>query len=320
MFDIDHLAPESGRFPKRLFLMLFLPVALLIVGGGWYVGRERVEEEMALTNSNEIGSVVMAVRRLDDELHVPLAQFRTLMNEDALKRGAANLAGADLRGVENLFANLIAYNDFYDKVRLLDESGQERVRVNNVAGRPVVLSPGQLQARTDSYYFKESQALKPGEVYISPMDLNVEYGRVEKPYRPMLRLVARIPGDDGLARSVLVLNIAAQGLLDAFTNSLVEARDHAMLLDSRGYWLKSPDSDGEWGFMLGRGDDTLAKRNPEAWQAVSAMPAGQVELADGLWTCSTVYPLKVAESRAATNIPTWLVVAHLSGEQLTLMR
>jgi PAS domain S-box-containing protein len=316
MFDLVHLAPEAGRFPKRLFLFLFAPVALLIVGGAWYVGQERVQEEMALTRSGEIGNVVMAVRRLDDELRTPLRQLRTLAGEDALKRG---VMAADLAGIEAAFANLIAYNDAYDKVRWIDEDGQERVRVNNVAGRPVRQVAEQLQRRVDSYYFKDTRALKPGEAYISPMDLNVEYGRVEQPYRPVLRLVTPVAGTDGQRRGVIVINVAAQGLLDAFTNSLVEARDHAMLLNSAGYWLKSPDSEGEFGFMFGR-EDTLAKRNPAAWQALSAMPSSQVELADGLWTWSTVYPLKVDDSRAATQIPTWLVAAHLSADQLALAR
>lgn len=318
MFDHDQLASESGGLPKRLFLLLFLPVALLIVGGAWYVGQERVAEEMALTSTSEIGSVVMAVRRLDDELRVPLWQLRTLAGEDALKRGVGSGA-PDLQAVETLFARLIAYNSQYDKVRWIDDAGWERIRVDQAAGRPARLSAGRLQRQADSYYVKQSRGLKAGEVYISPMDLNVEHGQVEQPYKPILRLATPVTGADGQRQGLLVLDVAAQGLLDAFTGSLVEARDHAMLLNSDGYWLKSPDSNGEWGFMFNR-DDTLARRNPAAWQAISGIPSGQVELDDGLWTWSTVYPLKVNDSRDTTHIPAWLVVAHLPGEQLALLR
>ncbi|MFA5083557.1 MAG: PAS domain-containing protein, partial [Hydrogenophilaceae bacterium] len=195
----------------------------------------------------------------------------------------------------------------------------ERVRVNNVAGKPVRLVPEQLQPLGESYYFKESRGLKRGEVYISPMDLNVEYGKVEVPYKPMLRLITPIVGRDGREHGILVVNVAAQGLLDAFTGSLVEARDHAMLLNSEGYWLKSPDGEGEWGFMFDR-KETLGSRNPAAWKAISEIPSGQVEQDDGLWTWSTVYPLKVDDSRDTTHIPSWLVVTHLPPEQLLPMR
>ncbi|TCJ12795.1 PAS domain S-box protein [Parasulfuritortus cantonensis] len=312
MFDFQHPAPGQGGFPKGLFLALFAPVALLIVGGSWYLGRERVEEEMALIRAAEIGNVVMAVRRLDDELRTPLRQLRTLADADALKRG---VAGPDPSGIQAAFADLIVYEDHYDKVRWIDGDGMERVRVNNVAGRPVAQLGAQLQNLGDAYYVKETRGLKPGEVYVSPMDLNVEYGRVEKPYKPTLRLITPVVGTDGRSHGVLVLDVAAQGLLDAFTSSLTDARDHAMLLNSAGYWLKSPDSEGEWAFMFGR-DDTLAKRSPAAWQALSAMPSGQVELDDGMWTWSTVYPLKVDDGHAASHIPVWLVAAHLPSEQL----
>ncbi|MDD4881557.1 MAG: PAS domain S-box protein [Gallionellaceae bacterium] len=319
MSDLDRQPSKPGGFSPGLFLLLFTPVALLIIGGAWYVGHERIEEEMSLTRSSEISNVVMAVRRLDDELHEPLLQLRTLANEEALRRGVETAGAEDLRGIEAVFSALIAYNDIYEKVRWIDETGQERVRVNNVAGKPVRLVTEQLQQRGDSYYVKESSGLKRGEVYISPMDLNVEYGKVEVPHKPMLRLITPINGRDGRQHGILVVNVAAQGLLDAFIGSLVEARDHAMLLNREGYWLKSPDGDAEWGFMFNR-KDTLDSRNPAAWKAIADIPSGQVELDDGLWTWSTVYPLKVDDSRDTTHIPSWLVVTHLPQEQLAPIR
>ncbi len=315
MFDLDHQASAPQGFPWRLFLTLFLPVALLILGGAWYVGNERVQEEMSLTRSSEISNVVMGVRRLDDELRVPLAQLRRLASEPLVREVAETGSLAALGGLEGLFSRLVAYNDLYEKVRWIDAAGQEVVRVNNVDGQPVAVGGDQLQARAGTAYVKESLALKPGEIYISPLDLNVEHGEVERPYKPVLRLATPIHGADGQARGVLVLNVAATRLLDAFTISLVEARDRAMLLNSEGYWLKSTDPEREWGFALGR-EDTLGTRFPEAWSAISALPSGQEILQDGLWTWSTVYPLKVDDSRDARHIPHWWVVTHVPRDQL----
>jgi PAS domain S-box-containing protein len=306
-------------FPLRLFFLLFVPVALLIFGGAWYVGQERIKEEMALIRSSEIANVVMGVRRLDDELHAPLTQLRLLAGEDVVRRVVDSDGPGDVRGMESVFMRLAAYTKIYDKVRWIDEHGQERVRVNDVSGQPVAVPRDQLQAVTDSYYFKEGMRLKPGEVYISPMDLNIEHGKVETPHKPALRLVMPISGGDDRPRGVLVVNIAARTLLDAFTASMTEVMDHAMLLNSDGYWLKHPDAALEWGFMFQR-KDTLGVHHPEAWKSVSRIPAGQEELADGLWTWSTVYPLKVGEGRDASSIPTWLVVTHLPREQLAPLR
>jgi len=319
MLDPEHQSPAMEGFPLRMFILLFVPVALLILGGAWYVGQERIKEEMALIRSSEIANVVMGVRRLDDELHAPLTQLRMLAGEDVVRRVVDSDAAGDVRGIESVFMRLAAYTKIYDKLRWIDENGQERVRVNDVSGQPVAVPRNQLQSVAESYYFKEGMRLKPGEVYISPLDLNVEHGKVETPRKPALRLVTPISASDGRPRGVLVANIAARTLLDAFTASMTEVRDHAMLLNSDGYWLKHPDAAREWGFMFQR-KDTLGMHHPEAWKSVSRIPAGQEELADGLWTWSTVYPLKVGEGRDTSAIPTWLVVAHLPSEQLAPLR
>lgn len=315
----DHLPAVSEVPAWRLFLLLFAPVALLILGGAWYVGKERIEEEIGLVRGNEIANVVMGVRRLDNELRVPLAQLRLLAAEEAVQRAVSTPGARELREMEASFARLIAYTGIYDKIRWIDQAGRERVRVNNVAGRAQVVAAEYLQGVADTHYFREGMRLRPGQVHVSSLDLNIEHGRLETPRRPVLRLITPVQAADGTTRGLLVLNVAGQALLDAFTDSLVEIRDHAMLVNSDGYWLKHPNSALEWGFLYNRAD-TLGAHHPEAWQAIRAIPSGQQELADGLWTWSTVYPLKVENDQATSAPPEWLVVSHLSRQHLDALR
>ncbi len=319
MLDQDHRTSVSRSASLRLFILLFTPVAPLILGGAWYVGKERIEEEIALIRASEIANVVMGVRRLDDELRAPLNQLRLLAGEDAVRRAVETEGARELRELESSFARLIAYTGHYDKVRWIDEQGRERARVNNVAGQAQVVGPEYLQRVADTHYFKAGMQLPAGQVHVSPLDLNIEHGKLETPRRPVLRLITPLHGADGAARGILVLNVAGQTLLDAFTDSLEEIRDHAMLVNEDGYWLKHPNSALEWGFLFNR-QDTLGKHHPDAWQAIRAIPSGQEELADGLWTWSTVYPLKREDARAASAPPTWLVVSHLSRQHLEALR
>lgn len=308
---------HKAQTPARLFFLIFMPFLFLILGGAWYVGKERIEGELTLVRANEIGNVVMGVMRLDDELRIPLRHLRTLISEPALGRALDGGDGA--RTLETAFSNLITYSGGYDKARWIDETGMERVRVNNTAGQVRLVSGDELQNLADSYYFKAAMKLKPGQIYISPLDLNVERGKVEVPFRPMLRIASPIQDRLGRPRGIVVLNIAARELLESFTKSLVDARDHAMLVNSDGYWLRSMDSDDEWGFMFNN-RKTLASRQPTAWKAITEIPSGQVELGDGLWTWSTVYPLKAEPSAEIPNIPYWLVVSHVSSQQLALIQ
>jgi PAS domain S-box-containing protein len=312
-------AKLGDRVPFRLFSLFFIPVALLVLGGAWYVGHQRIEGELNLVDSNEIAKVVLGVRRLDGGMQEPLQQLRTLASAPAVGGAIENATPEAVQNVESAFRNLMAFNKFYDQVRWIDENGLERVRVNNVDGHPTAVPKDQLQSQADSYYFKAAMHLKPGEVYMSPLDLNVEKGKVEVPYKPMLRLATSVEAKDGARNGILIVNVEAQHLLDGFTESVVENRDHVMLVNPQGYWLSSPDLKDDWGFMFGR-NATMGNRYPEAWKAILSHPADQVELKDGLWTWSTVYPLKVEDSRGMAGVPYWLVVSHLPQNYLAIVR
>lgn len=304
-----------ARFPWLLSVLVFVPAALLILGGAWFVARDRIQGELDLVRANEISRVVMGVRRLEDGLRAPLRQLRVLVREPALQAALGADVGDALPPMAGLFRTLISYQGIYDKIRWIDQTGRERVRVNNVAGRAGQVPEARLQNLANSYYFTGAMALRPGLFYISPLDLDVEQGRVAVPHKPLLRLAAPLRDRAGQARGILIVDIAAQPLLDAFVESLVEARDHAMLVNKDGYWLSSPEPGDAWGFMLKRGE-TLGTRHPAAWKAIARIPSGQIKDADGLWTWSTVYPLKVADSREVADVPYWLVISHLPASQL----
>jgi PAS domain S-box-containing protein len=311
---MDSVKMTAG-FPFRLFSVLIIPLALLILGGAWYLAHNRIEGQLELIRANEVSRVVMGVRRLDGELETPLHHLRTLASSDTVRRAIGVADPEAITKMETAFMALIAYNETYDKMRWIDETGLERVRVNNVNGYPERVPGEQLRNRTGSYYFVNTMRLRPDQIFVSPLDLNVEHGRVEVPDKPVLRLAAPLQDSSGQPRGILIIDIAAQPLLDAFTESVIEARDHAMLLNPEGYWLRSPNREDAWGFMFQR-NETLGTRHPEAWKSITSIPNGQVELADGLWTWSTVYPLKVGDRREIPNIPYWLVVSHLPASQL----
>jgi signal transduction histidine kinase len=99
----------------------------------------------------------------------------------------------------------------YYQLRLLDSAGREMVRVNVADGRPVIVRPERLQDKSGRYYVREGLGRAPGELYISPLDLNVEHGQVEVPHRRVLRYATPVAGT-GSHRALLVINIDADHL------------------------------------------------------------------------------------------------------------
>jgi signal transduction histidine kinase/HAMP domain-containing protein len=111
------------------------------------------------------------------------------------------------------------------------------MRVKRKNGVVFTIPHDRLQDKSQRYYFHEALKLKPGEIYISPMDLNVEYGEIEKPEQPVIRFATPIPDENGQVQGLLVANLHAQVLLEQ-VQELTEARARtAYLIDRSGYYL-----------------------------------------------------------------------------------
>lgn len=301
-------------------LAIFLPLALISCGVAYYFyysmqersalrnyGREKAAIEIS---RNVIGDVLQEIRR----------DLLGIAGNYALKTFLDQPMPAELFDFEQDLLNIAVSSRLYDQIRWLDETGMERVRINFNNGNPVITPVNELQNKQARYYFhaafKAAFKLEHGQVYLSPLDLNIEHGLVQIPYKPMLRIATPVFDRRGNKRGIVLLNYLGAEMLARFEKTTASIADHAMLLNQDGYWLKSSNPGEDWGFMFGRGELTFARRHPAAWQRMLAVDSGQFEDAEGLWTFNTLYPglegQKTPERNAAADRASfWKVVAHL---------
>lgn len=309
--DFNHSTQGGGL---KDFLLLFLPITILVALGTWALGDSRIGAETSMLMADEKTYVELSQGRLDQELAVPIRHLVSLANEKPVHKVYEALEDADLKPMEEAFISLMSRNPSYDKVRWIDEQGHERVRVNNLEDQQLLVPQSQLQDKHDRYFFIDTMRLDKGVIYISPLDLNMENNQIEMPYKPTIRVATRVFNSTGSPRGILIINVAAQSMLNAFASSAGPAADRMMLLNADGYWLKSPDEADEWGFMFQR-KVTLGSRYPEAWEAISKADKGQVRLADGLWTWNLVSPVPERDTRLSHDIH-WKAVAHLPASDM----
>ena len=139
----------------------------------------------------------------------------------------------------------------------------ERVRVNDHDGQIEMVAANQLQNKGDRYYFKECFALGDRDIFISPLDLNIENGQVERPLTPMMRSGLRCSTPLGAKRGIVLINYAAKTLLKRITHSGIASEGVKMVMNPSGYWLLHPDKSREWGFMFkDREKDSFAEDYP----------------------------------------------------------
>lgn len=186
--------------------------------------------------------------------------------------------------------------EIYDQFRLLDLYGKESIRINYKDGEPHAIPASQLQDKSRRYYFLESLHLNEGEVYVSPFDLNIEHGMIEKPIKPMIRIGTPIYRKKNQKQGIIILNFLGKNLINNLDNN-------CMLINKEGYWLKGDDPNNEWGFMFSdKKETTFANIFHEEWQEIIQNESGQFYTDNGLFSFTTVFPFNPSKVEATTHI------------------
>ena len=231
-----------------------------------------------------------------------------------------------------IFHSYSNHKGVFDQIRLLDDTGMEVVRVNFDSGDPQVVPEDQLQFKGDRYYFRDTFSLSRGEIYVSPLDLNVEGGEIEQPLKPMICIGMPVYDIDGQKSGVIIINYLAENLIEHFEAIGYHIEGDIMLLNSEGFWLKSPRAEDEWGFMYeDRADITFGNAFPDIWQQISNLDTGQIRTEDGLFSFGTIYPISESiksstgsskpfapsEASLEFNEYYWKIVTRVSPNKLT---
>lgn len=163
--------------------------------------------------------------------------------------------------LSTIFAAFIVGDSAYLQLRYLDASGAEVVRVDNEDGRAVRVAEGEFQDKSGREYFTAVRNLSAGEVYVSPLDLNIEHGRVEEPGVPVVRFATPVFDPDGRLAGVVITSIAPSALLAPLGP---QGRVTAYLVDGGGRYLSHPDESRRFGDLTGAGFDLASDVGPEA--------------------------------------------------------
>ncbi|HUX82741.1 MAG TPA: PAS domain S-box protein [Halothiobacillus sp.] len=288
------------KLPTRSFVMrfaqIFLP--LLLIFSAILFAAIRFDQQIRIQSAEvrEGSRVLVAKESVQVNLSAAVTDLRVLANLPALQSYLDHDDPAHHNTLEKIFLVLAKESERYDQIRYLDAKGQEQIRVNDNDGAPAAVPAHQLQNKQGRYYFEDSLSLDRGEIFMSPLDLNIEHHKLEIPYKPMIRFGTPVFDSAGTKKGVIILNYFGQALLHNFRAAMQGGMPHSgMLLNQDGYWLSSPQRADEWGFMLGRSQRTFAHDHPKIWTVISGTEHGTILTRQGLYSYDTVYPLLAAQ-------------------------
>ena len=289
---------------------IFLPITLIILLLSYSSYQTSLVVDKADIYRTEQASLHLGAISIHDSIDSLFADLDYLSTENIL----INWIEGDQTSRQRLIENWITFSrtqKIYDQIRFLDNSGLERVRVNYNGGTPFAVADEKLQNKSNRYYFTDAIKLDQGQIFISPLDLNIENGAIEQPLKPMIRVAVPIFDKTGEKQGVVLLNYLAEQLLDQYLNNSIGSDNSHWLVNSEGYWLSGP-TELEWGFMYNNVEASIAKQYPEAWKKISLEQAGQFENVSGGWSFESISPL-LNERHGAEGVAGyhWKAVAFL---------
>nr|WP_320009485.1 ATP-binding protein [uncultured Desulfobulbus sp.] len=291
-----HLTSSKGSTVRKFFA-IFTPTALLVLLGLFLVYRYEIKSHISLLKQKEVNAVEVGAELIHNSIS-PVLEDLLFLTNIANKLLVEYEEHDDPQSFQLLEQNFLSFSEshpLYDQIRFLDYKGWERIRVNYSETGPLLVAPEHLQDKHQRYYFKDAFRLDAKQVFISPLDLNIEHGQIESPLKPMIRFGKVITAPSGKKLGVVLLNYKAKAMLEALEKwGERQNGAHLMLLNREGYWLVG-QPEQEWGFMYShRIKDSLGEHEPELWSSIiNSHEPGQITLEPkGLYTYTKVYPLQ----------------------------
>ncbi len=161
-----------------------------------------------------------------------------------------------------------SYTDFM-QLRYIDKDGMEKIRIDRDREglQPHLIPKERLQNKSDRYYFSESRIKPLGEVWFSALDLNIENGKVDIPFRPTLRAILPIE-HDGKFGGILIINYLMEDFLGKLMNMPLY---DSILCDDSGYPLYHYGKGKSWGFYT-EPKFNIAQQFPDEYRQILSRP------------------------------------------------
>ena len=245
---------------KQKLLILFLLVAItpaFIVGVVGFTKSKEILKEQAFLEEKEL------VDRKVEELEIFLESFISQTKLSSLYPPIQGIIRSSKTGIDprdgstleqwkdrmiSIFTSIEKANTDIYKIRYIDGSGNELVRVNSRKGKIYATEKENLQNKADRYYFQNTMHLTEKEVYISRLDLNKEHDKIDVPHLSVIRIATPIFSETHEhLKGIIIVTVSMSGILGKIGRT---EQGSVYLTDQDGYFLFHPDKEKEFGFQL----------------------------------------------------------------------
>ena len=250
-----------GFFSIKAKLLIALSAMALIplsIGGiyGIYYSIKALEDTTLHHLQHELSSKAEDIGKFLETVHKDVL----LLSQALATKELINFNGPkdskefyNLRNrAEDVFFAFSRTRLYYYQVRYINEEGKEVVRVDSDGNTSIPIPLSKLQYKGDRYYFIDSMNYPKGECYVSPMDLNIEWGEIEVPYKPVVRIATPVFNNQGQRKGIVLINIYASYIIEQMQKLNIAKGGSTSLLSREGLYLSHLNAEqGDESFTYG---------------------------------------------------------------------
>lgn len=240
MIELDKLSKQNKNFGYKLFFSYLAFTALLIVA--ITVIHLYFSDELRMHKFERESSLQANEKKLQFDNY-----FKT--RSDALKALANNeyfiqhiKDGSYQYYIDLLFLTIMESNKEYMQIRFIGKNGHEKLRYDREKQSHEPYKSNTLQNKSNRYYFKAASLLSENDVWFSEIDLNIEHGYIEKPFKPVARVATPLYINKQF-QGILIINLFMDELLNNITKSVLY---DIYLADEAGYYIRHKNPAYNW--------------------------------------------------------------------------
>jgi len=200
-----------------------LLLSLLLVFTAILTWREISQElgVLKLNNSKTLAETKVVLSRALLQKRAELISAGPILEVRLIKSGVLSpQRNLDRSAIETIFTRFLNQYPNISQVRWLDATGMEKARVNqsiSTLGKNIIASAPVLQNKADRDYFQSAIKSEDVDFFISKIDLNREFGKIQLPLQPTLRIALRTDDQLSMRSGVLLLNFNLTEFLPGLT-------------------------------------------------------------------------------------------------------
>lgn len=269
---------------RQQFLMVAIPPLLLVFIVSALLYYWQWEEQNLLARSAAERDLVAIHSRLSNSLNIPFRDLSGIARAPLVNKGLGEDDTVVRRDhIANALYSLIYQNPAYYQVRWILANGMEGVRIESerLSGQISRTPAYALQNKSNREYHDLIMGLQPFQLYLSEPNLNREYGRLEYPLRPTVRVAVRLPPTRGEDNGYLIINVSLNEILEP--GDLSASTDMELhVANPDGDWVIHPKPDHTWASDLGH-PHTVITDAPALWQALGHSVSATMVQDNGRW-------------------------------------